>query len=69
MNFIVGLNQDEQRVYRIGDVTYYVSAKFERNSQKNLRDRVRRMVVSDFTPLTLLQTDDTMTSEYACSAV
>ena len=69
MNFIIGLNQGEQREYRIGDVTYYVSAKFERNSQNNLRDRIRRTVVGDFAPLTVLQADDTMASEYACSTV
>ena len=45
-NWIVGVSDGKVHEYKIGDVTYFVSAEFERSSQTNLRDRVQRTVVS-----------------------
>ena len=39
-NWIVGVSDGKDHEYKIGDVTYFVSAEFERSSQTNLRDRV-----------------------------
>ena len=68
-NWIVGVSDGKVHEYKIGDVTYFVSAEFERSSQTNLRDRVQRTVVSDLIPLTPDQASDTMTDEYDCSTV
>ena len=51
-NWIVGVSDGKVHEYKIGDVTYFVSAEFERSSQTNLRDRVQRTVVSNLIPLT-----------------
>lgn len=67
-NWIVGVSDGKVHEYKIGDVTYFVSAEFERSSQTNLRDRVQRTVVSDLIPLTPGQASDTMAAEYVCSA-
>ena len=49
-NWIVGVSDGKVHEYKIGDVTYFVSAEFERSSQTNLRDRVQRTVVSNLIP-------------------
>ena len=67
-NWIVGVSDGKEHKYKIGDVTYFVSAEFEHNSQTNLRDRVQRTVVSNLIPLTARQAVDTMAAEYVCSA-
>lgn len=43
-NWIVGVSDGKVHEYKIGDVTYFVSAEFERSSQTDLRDRVQRTV-------------------------
>ena len=43
-NWIVGVSDGKVHEYKIGDVTYFVSAEFERSSQTNLRDRVQRTI-------------------------
>ncbi len=67
-NWIVGVSDGKVHEYKIGDVTYFVSAEFERSSQTNLRDRVQRTVVSNLIPLTPGQASDTIAAEYVCSA-
>lgn len=67
-NWIVGVSYGKVHEYKIGDVTYFVSAEFERSSQTNLRDRVQRTVVSNLIPLTPGQASDTIAAEYVCSA-
>lgn len=62
------IRRKSPRIQNCGDVTYFVSAEFERSSQTNLRDRVQRTVVSDLIPLTPGQASDTMAAEYVCSA-
>lgn len=59
-NWIVGVSDGKVHEYKIGDVTYFVSAEFERSSQTNLRDRVQRTVVSNLIPLTPGQASDTI---------
>lgn len=63
-NWIVGVSDGKVHEYKIGDVTYFVSAEFERSSQTNLRDRVQRTVVSNLIPLTPGQASDTIAAEY-----
>ena len=59
-NWIVGVSDGKVHEYKIGDVTYFVSAEFERSSQ--------RTVVSNLIPLTPGQASDTIAAEYVCSA-
>ena len=70
-NWIIGIGGKEQS-YRIGCVTYLVSAHFEppRSEEKTvtLKDRIGRSVTSDFIPLTVEETPTTMADEYVCSA-
>ena len=66
--WIVGVSDGKVHEYKIGDVTYFVSAEFARSSQTNLRDRVQRTVVSNLIPLTPGQASDTMAAEYVCPA-
>ena len=40
-NWIVGVSDGKVHEYKIGDVTYFVSAEFDRSSQTNLRDRTK----------------------------
>ena len=63
-NWIVGVSDGKVHEYKIGDVTYFVSAEFERSSQTNLQ----RTVVSNLIPLTPGQASDTIAAEYVCSA-
>ena len=63
-NWIVGVSDGKVHEYKIGDVTYFVSAEFERSSQTNLRDRVQRTVVSNLIPSTPGQASDTIAAEY-----
>ena len=63
-NWIVGVSDGKVHEYKIGDVTYFVSAEFERSSQTNLRDRVQRTMVSNLIPLTPGQASDTIAAEY-----
>ena len=58
-NWIVGVSDGKVHEYKIGDVTYFVSAEFE---------RVQRTVVSNLIPLTPGQASDTIAAEYVCSA-
>lgn len=60
-NWIVGVSDGKVHEYKIGDVTYFVSAEFERSSQTNLRDRVQRTVVSN-----LIRTSLLLPSESLC---
>ena len=68
LNWIVGIGCGD-RQYKIGCVTYTVSLHFEpTNSENKINDRIKRTIVNDFTPLTLLEPTDKMADEYVCSA-
>ncbi len=68
LNWIVGIGCGD-RQYKIGGVTYTVSSHFEpTNSENKINDRIKRTIVSDFAPLTLLESTDKMAVEYVCSA-
>ncbi len=68
LNWIVGIGGGD-RQYKIGGVTYTVSSHFEpTNSENKINDRIKRTIVSDFAPLTLLELTDKMADEYVCSA-
>lgn len=68
LKWIVGIGCGD-RQYKIGGVTYTVSSRFEpTNSENKINDRIKRTIVSDFTPLTLLESTHKMADEYVCSA-
>jgi len=68
LNWIVGIGCGD-RQYKIGGVTYTVSSHFEpANSENKINDRIKRTIISDFAPLTLLESKDKMVDEYVCSA-
>ena len=67
LNWIVGIGCGD-RQYKIGGVTYTVSSKFEPiNSENKINDRIKRTIISDFIPLTLLESQDKIADEYVCS--
>lgn len=67
LNWIVGIGCGD-RCYKIGDVTYTVSSHFEPiNSENKINDRLKRTIISDFVPLTLLTPTDKIADEYVCS--
>ena len=68
LNWIIGIGCGD-RHYQIGDVTYTVSSHFEPiNSENKINDRLKRTIISDFVPLTLLESQDKIADEYVCSA-
>lgn len=67
LNWIVGIGCGD-RQYKIGDVTYTVCSHFEPTASKNrIKDRLEKTIISDFVPLTLLESQDKMADEYVCS--
>ena len=69
-NWIIGIGSKEQS-YRIGSVTYLVSAHFEPPRQPKtvtLKERIGRSVTGDFISLTVEKAPTTMADEYVCSA-
>ena len=68
MGFIVGLGGEQE--YKIGKVKYVVSSSFLPPKEKiGLKDRLARVVTSDFTDWTEKPTTDNMNTEYMCSTV
>ena len=68
MGFIVGLGGEQK--YKIGKVNYVVTASFLPPKEKvGLKDRLARVITSDFTDWTDAPTIDTMNTEYMCSTV
>ena len=68
MGFIVGLGGEQE--YKIGKVKYVVSSSFLPPKEKvGLKDRLARVVTSDFTDWTDAQTTDNINTEYMCSTV
>ena len=68
MGLIVGLGGEQK--YKIGKVNYVVSSSFLRPKEKiGLKDRLARVVTSDFTDWTDAPTTDNMNTEYMCSTV
>ena len=66
-NLIVGIGCGE-RQYKINNVTYTVSSRFEPfESKSNIKDRLERTIVSDLVSLTILPQEDKMADEYVCS--
>lgn len=67
LNWIVGIGCGD-RQYKIGDVTYTVSSHFEPTDSKNqIKERLKKTIISDFVPLTLLEPQVKMADEYVCS--
>ena len=68
MGFIVGLGGENE--YKIGKVKYVVSSSFLPTKEKvGLKDRLARVVTSDFTDWTDVPTTDNIDTEYMCSTV
>ena len=68
MGFIVGLGGEQE--YKIGEVKYVVSSSFLPTKEKvGLKDRIARVVTSDFTDWTDAPTTDNIDTEYMCSTV
>ena len=68
MGFIVGLGGEQE--YKIGKVKYVVTSSFLPPKEKvGLKDRIARVVTSDFTDWTDAPTTDNMNTEYMCSTV
>ena len=68
MGLIVGLGGEQK--YKIGKVKYIVSSSFLPTKEKvGLKDRIARVVTSDFTDWTDAPTTDKIDSEYMCSTV
>ena len=69
IKFYTGLLEKPQE-YRIGNVRYVVESHFlpfPKPEQKTMRDRVERLLTSDFTDLTVFEAADTMDAENVCS--
>ena len=69
IKFYTGL-LDKPQEYRIGNVRYVVESHFlpfPKSEQKTMRDRVERLLTSDFTDLTVFEASDTMEVENVCS--
>ena len=68
MGFIVGLGGEQE--YKIGKVKYVVSSSFLPAKEKvGIKDRLSRVVTSDFTDWTEKPATDNINSEYMCSTV
>ena len=68
MGFIVGLGGEQE--YKIGKVKYVVSSSFLSTKEKvGLKDRLSRVVTSDFTDWTEKPATDNIDTEYMCSTV
>jgi hypothetical protein len=68
MGFIVGLGGEQK--YKIVKVNYVVTSSFLPPKEKiGLKDRLARVVTSDFTDWTDAPTTDNMNTEYMCSTV
>ena len=68
MGFIVGLGGEQE--YKIGKVNYVVTSSFLPPKEKVvLKDRLARVITSDFTDWTDAPTTDNMNTEYMCSTV
>ena len=66
-NWIVGIGCGD-RQYKIGNVTFTVSSRFEASQSKNkINDRIKRTIVNGFAPLTIAKAKNKMTDEYVCS--
>ncbi len=67
LNWIVGIGCGD-RQYKIGEVTYTVSSHFEPiNSENKINDRIKKTIIGDFVPLTLLEPQVKIAEEYVCS--
>ena len=68
MGFIVGLGGEQE--YKIGKVKYVVSSSFLPTKEKvGIKDRLARVVTSDFTDCTEKPAPDNINTEYMCSTV
>ena len=68
MGFIVGLGGEQE--YKIGKVKYVVSSSFLPTKEKvGIKERLARVVTSDFTDWTDASTTDNIDTEYMCSTV
>ena len=68
MGLIVGLGGEQK--YKIGKVNYVVTSSFLPPKEKvGLKDRMARVITSDFTDLIEKPTTDNMNTEYMCSTV
>ena len=66
--WICGLLPGE-REYRLNNVTYFVSARFEgRDSENSIRSRFERIISNDLVDLKDQMPDRTMAEEYVYSA-
>ena len=68
MGLIVGLGGEQK--YKIGKVNYVVASSFLPPKEKvGLKDRMARVIASDFTDWTDAPTTDNIDTEYMCSTV
>ena len=68
MGFIVGLGGEQE--YKIGKVNYVVTSSFLPPKEKiGLKDRMARVITSDFTDWTDKPATDNIDTEYMCSTV
>ena len=68
MGLIVGLGGEQK--YKIGKVNYVASSSFLPPKEKiGLKDRLARVVTSDFTDWTDTPITDNIDTEYMCSTV
>ena len=68
MGLIVGLGGEQK--YKIGKVNYVVTSSFLPPKEKaGLKDRMARVITSDFTDWTDKPATDNMNTEYMCSTV
>ena len=68
MGFIVGLGGEQK--YKIGKVNYVVTSSFLLPKEKvGLKDRMARVITSDFTDWTDAPATDNIDTEYMCSTV
>lgn len=66
--WVIGIGCGERK-YKLNNVTYTVSSSFEPVKSKNtLKERFERTFISDFVPLTIVDTKNKMADEYVCSA-
>ena len=72
MSIIQSLYGEEHK-YKIGGATYIVSAAFKHTGRKedntSFPTCVKNILNSDFTHLSIIEEDDTITVENVCSAV
>lgn len=68
MGLIVGLGGEQK--YKIGTVNYVVTSSFLPPKEKvGLKDRMARVITSDFIDWTDVPTTDNIDTEYMCSTV